>query len=681
MGIKEKFIKDSTDVLKKMHPEWKRSQIESALERIWKQRLEDPSIIMDNNVKNITGQIKLTELCDYLDNKKPVIAGNATFYMQPTELVSPTSMMLRSMKKERKQVKAELAKYKPTDYEYQNCDLTQQNIKVIMNAEYGGSGTPTAAFYTKYSPAATTLEAQSIITMMAAMFEGYVGDNQVFFGINECFDWMTVVCNKTKTTKLPKWITIPTANEVSNRIKRKFLRGCITSQGLETVDRYINHCNDEELAFLFYANNLKSLISNHDKLIMLLHNIMTNLPHYDIAIKEVPDFAKAQFPNPDDGIEKYNKWIANEMFFNPYSIPKVIKADMDEFISIMTDMIYVEYIAPDSIIKLNNHKRNTVLLVDTDSNIINTDLFVQFVLKELFPGETFGRPTMYNEMILVNVICATLSPSVALELDYFGRMHNMDSEARKELTMKNEFMFRVLFLMLVKKRYVASIVLREGNIIIPFKPEIKGVDFIKAGVSDEVSKRFKDMLCNHILFSEQLEAHELIKELKQFEREINNDLHQGKMSYLKHAQFKQVSAYAKPWTQQAFKGAMVWNAIYEDNQIYPLDRISILKTTISDLSDLEDLKLSHPDIYNKIVSNIFMSTNDPELRRAGMKIVAIPNTEKQIPEWLIPYIDYDLIISDTIASFKSILKALGIEEINFKTPNGKASITSGIISM
>lgn len=682
MSIRENVILSAADVLKRMHPEWKRSDIEDALDHIWKQQVQDPTIIMDNNVKEVTEAITLTKLCNWIEREKPVISGNATFYCQPTVLRSPTSIMLRTMKGERKEVKSKLGLYKPSDDEYQMLDLTQQNIKVVMNAEYGGSGTPTAAFYTKWSPAATTLMAQSIITTMAAFFEGYLGDNQVFFNITECIDWMSIVCKKAEDNDIPKWIVIPNPMEVAERIKKKFINGSISIYDIEVINRFINHCNEKELVFLYYANNYRDLISRHPKMQRLLHNVLSNLPNYTIAHDEVPAGFGDKFDiNDPSSVDKYNKWIANEMFLNPYAIPAVVKDDMKEFISLMTKFIYVEYVTPDSIIKLNNHGRNTVLLVDTDSNIINTDLFVSFVLNELFPNESFGREKIYNDMILVNVMCAALSESVALLLDYYGRIHNMDADSRKEFTMKNEFMFRVLFLMPVKKRYTASIVLREGNIIIPFKPEIKGVDFIKAGVSDDVEARFKKMLCDHILFSDTLEIHELVRDVKQFEREIMMDLKSGGMTYLKHMQFKDISAYKNPWTQQAFKATMAWNAIYDENKIYPLDRISLLKTKIASLNDLEDLKQHNPDIYDKIIQNIYLNPADPEMKNVGLKLIAIPNTESGIPEWLIPYIDYDLIISDMIGSFKSILSALGLPEIQFKTPNGKASITSGIISL
>ena len=85
--------------------------------------------------------------------------------------------------------------------------------------------------------------------------------------------------------------------------------------------------------------------------------------------------------------------------------------DPPSYRMLQLEIVFVEYLTPDSIVKLNNHKRNTVLLVDTDSNIINADMFVDFVLKKLFPGENFGRSSLYNEMILVNVLAAIASPA------------------------------------------------------------------------------------------------------------------------------------------------------------------------------------------------------------------------------------------------------------------------------
>lgn len=689
MGVRRQFIRAATDTIMQMNPKLNRDQVEAQVKRITKEDWHDPTIIMDNNVTGKGGVITLSRLCNWIEERNPVISGNATFYCQPSELLSPTSNMLRALKKGRKEVKIKMFEYNPASDEYQMLDLDQGNKKVIMNAEYGGSGAPTAAFYTKYSPAATTLMAQSIITTMAAFFEGFVGDNQKFFSVNECYDWMRHVIQKTKP--IPKWVNRPTASQVAKRIKLHFY--ILSMADFKGIDAYVSNCTQDQLTYLYYANNLNQFVHDHIYVANLIREILRNLPKYQAAVEKVPDEFQSMFPGGDrDAIDAYNKWMSAEMFLNPYKVPKCIKPYMDELKELISQFIYVEYITPDSIIKLNNHKRNTVLLVDTDSNIINADLFVSYILREVLPGETFGRPKMYNEMILVNVLAALLDVNVAGLLDFYGRCHHMDKDSRAELTMKNEFMFRRLFLMLVKKRYCASIVLREGNIIYPFKPEIKGVDFIKAGVTDEVSNRFTKILKDHILYSDDIELHELMTDLKKFERDIYRDLRRGGTKYLKPQQYKAEAAYkmvkdeygnfvsTKAWSLPVYRGSMAWNELYPTRKINSLDRVKVVKLIISGPQDLERIRTKYPQEYQMIMDKIYRSPNG-YIQKSGLRYICIPNTVTAMPEWLVELIDADVIVSDIMASFRSITEALSIEPVAFKTPNGKANLPSSLIAI
>lgn len=672
MNIKELYVKTCTKLIRKMDPSLEKEDVERCINSILKRNFKDPTIIMDNNVTGENHTITLSKLCGYIENENPVISGNATFFCQPEVLQSPTSNFLRTSKKNRKKIKNFMFSLKAGSDEYAAKDLAQQNLKVIMNADYGGSGTPTAAFYTKYSPAATTLMAQSIITTMAAFFEGFVGDNLKFFSTNECFDWMEKVCKKDD--KVHEWLHVPSKKQVADRIKHYFIYPDISD--FETIDMYVDSCNETQLAYLYYANNYKDLIRNHKNIQDVIGRLMWALPCYEASEDEVPDGFKDRFKESND----YNKWMSNEMFLNPYTIPDCIKKEMKELTELFSQYVYVEYITPDSIVKLNNHKRNTVLLVDTDSNMLNIDLFVQFILQEIFPDETFGRKKMYNEMILVNVMCAAMDASVKAILDYYGRCHHMNEESRSELTMKNEFLFKTFFLMNVKKRYAASIVLREGNIMIPFKTELKGVDFIKAAVTKSVSKRFEKILCDNIIFSEDVNLHGLMSDLKSYEKEMYNDIHSGGTSFYKQTQYKSEEGYSNAWSLPVFKGSTLWNELVPDKKIYPLDRVIMIKLNVKGLTDIECIKHKYPEMYNMIAQKVFLNPSE-SIKKCGMKVICIPNSFKKVPNWLIPLIDDQIIISDMISSFKSVLTALNIEEIQINTPNGNAGMVSALISL
>lgn len=680
MGFKKDYVNAAVETIMIAHPEYNEDDVKKIVARIVKEKMKDPSILMDNNVTGENHTTTLSYVLNWIENRNPVVSGNATFYCQPTELQSPTSYMLRSLKRGRKVVKKEMFKYNPQSDEYAQLDLDQQNKKVIMNAEYGGSGTPTAAFYTKYSPAATTLMAQSIITTMAAFFESFIGDNQKFFHIDECIDWMNTIIKK-KNDKIPKWVIIPTEHEVATRIKQHFYMA--NMEDFPLIDKYVHGCTDTQRVYLYYANNMKEFVIKHPKISKLVHDIMTTLPLLEASESEVPSAFRSKFPPEEEkgkDLDNYNKWVAHEMFLDPYNIPDSIKSIVDEFVDWIYKFVFVEYITPDSIVKLNNHMRNTVLLVDTDSNIINSDIFVSFILDEVFPGSTFNRSRLYNEMILVNVLAAAVAKGVAAMLDFYGRCHNMDDDSRAELTMKNEFMFRRFFLMKTKKRYAASIVLREGNMMLPFKLEIKGLDFIKAGVTDDVTNKFTNMLKKYILFPDEPQLHGMMKELKQFENEIYHNLKQGGTLYLKSQQYKPAEGYANPWTQQVYRGSYIWNLLSPDKPINSLDRVSIVKLIVTGIQDLDIIKNQFPKEYNDIITKVYGS-NDPNIIKSGLKVICIPNSVHQIPDWLIPLIDYDVIISDVISSFKSVLESLKLEGMEFKTPNGKANIPTCLISL
>ena len=242
MGFKSDHIKHICETLYKIDPSLKNQDIEYIVEGIVKQKLKDPSISIDNDVLHQTQEISLIKLCNWVNDKRPIVSGNATFYCQPEVLESPTSNMLKSLKKGRKTVKNQMFQYKEGSDEYQMLDLDQGNKKVIMNAEYGGSGAPSAAFYNKYSPAATTLMAQSIITTMAAFFESYVGNNQKFYNINECFDWMERVCKKDD--KIKNWVMDHSCEEVYYRIARHFMN--ISDDDLRILKMYISKQRDRK---------------------------------------------------------------------------------------------------------------------------------------------------------------------------------------------------------------------------------------------------------------------------------------------------------------------------------------------------------------------------------------------------------------------------------------------------
>lgn len=683
--IVERYIDTSTEALCRMHPEWDKKDVWVRVARIVDQRCQNPTIIVENNTKNEPKRERtLLDLCEWIEKEHPIIAGNATFYCQPDVLRSPTSLFLSELQARRAQVKKELFQYEPGSDMYVTLDLESNNIKVILNANYGASGNEAAAFYNEYQPAAVTLLAQSIITTMAAFFEGFCGDNQRFFMLNEAIDWMEKVMSK-KDVKIRKWLTVPSHEELFQRILQKF--ESISQLEISTLRRYIFSMNERERILVYYANNLRGLIYQHSEMRELVRSIMRTLP----ALKagEVPEPYKIDF----NDVSSWNKHVSKAMFLNPYGVPECIRKELERFQRIIMDYVFVEYLTADSIVKLNNHERNTVLLVDTDSNGIFLGNIVKFILDDVLDGENYGRERMYDEIIVTSTLISVMSIGAKRILDYYAASHNVKPEERKVLSMKNEFLWVVFFVMHLKKHYGALVAMREGNISIPFRLDIKGMDFIKAAVSKEVSERYTRLLVDYILSQpDNPDLRGVMKEIKKFEKEIVQDLDKGGMKYLKSQTYKPFKSYGvKPnkfgemesiaWTQQVFRGSEVWNLIEDEHKISPMDRVIIVKTVVESIEDISPMMDTDLEMYQRIRENVFHNP-EPKIVKTGLSVVCIPQTLETIPKWLIPYINRDAVVSDMVSLFSSVLETFGIGTVEFKTPNaGKARRISGLISV
>jgi len=157
--------------------------------------------------------------------------------------------------------------------------------------------------------------------------------------------------------------------------------------------------------------------------------------------------------------------------------------------------------------------------------------------------------------------------------------------------------------------------------MIPFKEEIKGIDFIKASVSKNIAKRFTKIFCDYILFAEQMDPHGMVRALKDFQKEIDRSVRNGETIYLKPFSFKTEEAYTKRldektgqyisfgWCRPEFRGAVVWNELYPEQRIYNLDRVKLIKLIVNKPEDLEVIRESHKDIYEQLLIKVLLWAN------------------------------------------------------------------------
>ena len=690
--VDKKTIKDSDfisiwkdEMIKTMmtiNPKWDEKDINKILNTMLMEQMQNPQVTMDNNVTGENRDSTLLSVLDWTIKRKPIISGNGTFYKNQHEALNPIAKMLDGFLNNRKAVKKKMFQVEDkTSDKYKDLDREQLNWKILVNSYYGASGMPKSAFYSQYSGPATTGVAQSVISTTETLFESFLVDNFKFIDINEAFHYMNTILETDY--ELEDWVVHATRDDLFDRIVSMFYDDVYIDEYGELIRRYIEHLSIEDVTKIYYKNQFMEFTRVHDNIrdfYDVLFSSVRNLK-YAKTIDDIPEDLVNKFGGDEEEVVKsYNSYVNNQYFMDPNSPPETVTEVLDKLNKIYMKYVYHPFMVIDRIYRLKFFNRKTVCIVDTDSNILAMDTWVDFCNTYLLRGE-YGRSEENNTFIMINTIAYFITNAVGKTLEVYGEHSNIPEDFRPRFNMKNEFYFNKLIIGRKKKRYISSIKLREGNLLDPYKPDVKGFDFMKATTSEYAKKRFDMIVKNHILESPLPDISVILGELSKFEKDIRESINNGELTYLPLGNAKDLAAYKDPYSQQGVRGSLAWNVIYPDRAISFPSKVSILKLKIFTLDDMEDLAVTNPDIYNRIKTEIFESKVE-KFASKGLQVIAIPQNEK-IPKWCFPYIDYNTVINNIIGQFQGVLDTFGINspEVGrtIKSVNRKTKKFSNIV--
>ena len=464
-----------------------------------------------------------------------------------------------------------------------------------------------SAFYSTYSGPATTGTAQSVISTTETFFEGFLVDNYKFIDINECFHFMNLVLEQEY--KLPKWIKHVSEDALINRMCDSFYDEDYPEEYRELISLYVSSLSQEEIDKIYYKNNLEVFTERHDEILYLFDELFSSVKNLNYAetVEDIPLEYIDKFSGSDkDKIKDYNSFVNREYFLDPNDPPESIQEVLKKLNEYYFNIVYMPFMSVDRIHRLKYFPRKTVCIVDTDSNILALDNLVQFFKDKVLSG-SYNRSEENNKFIIINALAYFITSTVTDTLLEYGKHSYIPEDYRPRFNMKNEFYFSKLVIGRKKKRYISAIKLREGNLLEPYKPDVKGFEFMKATTSSEAKKRFDKIVSTRILESDLPDVMGILSDLKEFEDDIRYSIENGDKTFLPLGNAKDLSAYKKPYTQQGLRGALAWNLIYPDRQISFPSKVSILKLNVFSLDDLADLQDKEPRIYNTIKNDIFNS--------------------------------------------------------------------------
>lgn len=625
------WMDKTIEVITRMYPDYPEDKLKSILVRLLNENYNDKKCHIHNDYDDdrIIGA-SLAQIYEWVHKSQPILGGNGTFFYNQDKRTSPLQKLIDDRIANRKKHQRLRDEYAKGSYEYNFHDIMQSENKIKVNSIYGAFGSSTFQLFNLYTASSTTGTAQSLISTTAIAFEGMLGDNVKFKKLDECLEFMRNICNDKveldENTNIP---LIYDVNRVAKRLAENFETRRDGVKHMGRIVNFLNSCDSYQLTRIYYTNNLIEFMNN---------SFMENLV-----------------------IKLFNK---AESFRNPNAVPEELQPTLKIMWSYIKEFVVYKHIYTEQINRLKNDYRKSVILIDTDSNMIQIMPWMNKV-ESLYPHmeTTMGKDD--KTFASVNSLAYLVTQMITGALNYYCQCTNVLPRFWHRINMKNEFYFPRMLLADVKKRYIALMKLKEGRELVPTEIEIKGHDFKKAGVNETIKQRLTQIIEKYILSEdiehlngEYVDIPSILCEMESLENDIRKSLMNGETMFLTRVNAKGWNAYKEPFSEMNATSVLAWDLIYPEQEIQTPMKLNVIIIDLFDESKLEVIKDTFPYEYDRIKRYIF---NGPYPKfREGIKYLAIPNNVTTIPDFIKPFINVDFIIQKNLSTFRPILSALGL---------------------
>jgi len=639
----KQWKKENAKILKASYPDVSKKEINEFLDKIIEENLYNPKCVIDNDYIGVQMKSTLLDVIEWIKATKPICAGFGVFFKNQHEVNNPLAQMIMKFLTSRKAFKGQLKFHDPRSYEYKTLDRKQNSEKVNTNSIYGCLGMVASFLYNKYTAPSVTSSGQSLISTTQQAFEAFMTNNVKFNSISECMTFINNIIDE-KYHHDTEFLENKSIDDVFVRLMKMFYD--YNDSYTDVIYNYLWSLSQEELNKIYYKNNIYEFSS-----LPKIKDILSNI------------------------------FIHTKDFKDPNNVPKESEEYLAELWDYYKDFVLYNHSPFERIQRLKNDKRQTTIAIDTDSNIVNVGKWVEFLFDEVITHCDISIDSQEEEdrlrFICVNTAAYCITYMIKTVLNKYTKDANIPKDYRSYINMKNEFYFPRFIATSKKKRYMASIRLREGSEIYPEKMEVKGHDFKKSTVTEDTEKRFTNISRDKLLLSKDIDISDVLYELEQFEDDIVNSLSSREKTYVTPTSVKELEAYTFPLRMQGVRGIIAWNYIYPDAVINLPAKVDIIKLTLTTESEFERLKRLSPEIYERVKANILDNPNK-DIASKGLEILAIPKGMEQLPEWIVPFIDYETITFNILRKYYSVLESLGADIIE---GNSKRDYFSNMINI
>lgn len=633
----KEWMKEQRKKLALVYPNMDKATLDKFLEDQINKNCRDPKCILDNTYIHQQAHSSLLDIIDYIDKTKPIIAGFGVLYKPQRVLQAPEAIWLDDTLAARKSIKKKLHLYTPGSYQYMQTDNAQLDKKILANSYYGANGNKASTFYNSYTAPSVTASGQSLISTAETAFESFYANNVKFYCLDDVLLYISNIIHEDYECKFDIKLD---AKTVFAKLFKAFHRN-YDQKSDKLLMQVLEGLSQSELQKVYFKSNLFQFIQ------------INSIEQRFLKI-----------------------FLETESFKDPNNVPEAIHAELDTLWDLLYKYVVYDYPTPNRINRLKFEKRKVVVVIDTDSNMLNISGWINYWLDNYVFDKMKTSSDDELVYIIANSLCYIMTQLTKCVLKTYAKHNNIQDDYAPRLNMKNEFFYRRMVLTDTKKRYVGIVRLREGNELKPEKLDVKGVDWAKSTASERTKEFFNTLIKKDILYSETINTAGILRSMHEFKTEIRESVESGNKQFLTPISIKNPEAYKTPWSTSGIRQVFFWNAIYPDMQIQLPDNVVLADLKLTRLNQIEDFASKHQDIYQALVNGVYLNPvylqytkalkikpdDNISIMKAMAKTfnsIAIP-TNAEIPQWVFEYIDMDKIVQDNISKFFPITKSLGL---------------------
>jgi hypothetical protein len=552
---------------------------------------------------------------------------NVLVYNQPS-MSSIAIDALKNILDMRSVYKNDMLKYDKGSYEYTYFNTQQKTTKVLANSYYGIQSMGSSTFYNPHIQNSITQTGWDLISSAIYLVEDLVANNEKF----KSFDDVLTFVSKTKSQNYTISDKLDSDKHMTHDKLFEYLKShCDFAVDEKLLSDVVSNCDQEQMDKIFYKNQISELFKN----------------------------------------SKFNgkmKLLCSESEYVPD----------DEFVTEVVDICLFNNISSSRYQRIIRQKRQASIVTDTDSTFVYLGNLLQH-LKTIVGTD--------NNQTLTNVLIAIMTEALKRTFWLFTGNCGIPEDYRKIINMKNEFVYSRIMTTSNKKSYAGWLKYELGKEIPGSDPDqhldVKGLSIRKSTVAKTLRDEFQDLLYKDILTPDKISVPQVMRSYEAISGTVEKSLKEGKTEYLLPKTVSRFDTYKSPGSVEQVKAVIAWNALEPTEEIVPPDNVKVLKLICEDKNGkgMAKLKAASQEKYDIICSNIFKTQpGEIDISDKGFAVVALPLDKPNIPEYLLPIIDYDKMINSNIGNANILLESLGIYCVD-DTTKAKTNYKSNIIDI